>query len=51
MNIKVVKVLGVVTSLVGAAATVASNILSEKQQDAKIVEEVAKALANQKGEA
>jgi hypothetical protein len=47
MNGKTVKIIGILASIAGFAATMAGNWASEKQQDAKIAEEVAKALKNQ----
>ena len=46
MNNKVIKIIGIAASVVGAAATLAANWAGEKQQDAKIAEKVAEALAN-----
>ena len=40
------KVVGLLASIVGAAATVVGNIVSDKQTDEKIAEKVAKALAD-----
>lgn len=42
------KVLGLVVSVAGAALSVASGIIGEKQTDAKIQEKVMKALAEAK---
>lgn len=47
MNGKTVKIIGVLASVAGFIATMAGNWANEKQQDAKIAEEVAKALKNQ----
>lgn len=49
MNTKVIKVLGVVASVAGVAATLVSNWVGEKQTDAKITEKVAEALAQANG--
>lgn len=49
MNNKAIKVIGIVASVVGAAATLAANWAGEKQQDAKIAEKVSEALANSLG--
>jgi hypothetical protein len=46
MNIKIVKAIGLVSSLVCVVATLASNWANEKQTDAKIAEKVAEAVAN-----
>lgn len=48
MNIggKMVKVIGIAATAVGVLATLASNWAGEKQQDAKIAEKVAEAVAN-----
>lgn len=45
MNNKVIKIVGVAASVIGAAATLASNWANEKQTDGKIAEKVAEALA------
>lgn len=45
MDGKVIKIIGVAASVIGAAATLASNWASEKQTDGKIAEKVAEALA------
>ena len=45
MNGKMIKVIGVAASIIGAAATVAGNWASEKNADAKIGEKVAEAVA------
>jgi hypothetical protein len=45
MNGTVIKVIGVVSAVVGAVATLAGNWAGEKQQDAKIAEKVAEAMA------
>ena len=45
MNGTVIKVIGIVSAVVGAAATLVGNWAGEKQQDAKIAEKVAEALA------
>lgn len=51
MNTKVIKVIGVVAAVGGAALSLLGGWASEKQQDAKIAEKVAEALANaEKGE-
>lgn len=41
-----IKVVGIAASIVGVVATLAGNWASEKQQEAKIAEKVAEALAN-----
>lgn len=46
MNGKVIKVIGIAASVVGAVATLVGNWAGEKQQDAKIAEKVAEAIAN-----
>lgn len=46
MSTNGIKVIGVVATVVGAAATLVSNWVGEKQQDAKIAEKVAEAVAN-----
>ena len=48
MKINVVKVLGVVASVGGAALTLLGNWAGEKQQDAKIAEKVAEAISKSK---
>ena len=45
MDNKWVKVIGIVASVVGVAATLVGNWAGEKQTDAKIAEKVAEALA------
>ena len=45
MNGKAIKIIGIAASVVGAVATLAGNWAGEKQQDAKIAEKVAEALA------
>lgn len=45
MNIKAVKIIGMVATVGGAVANVVANIVSKKEQDAKITEEVSKAVA------
>lgn len=45
MNIKLVKVVGIAAAAVGAVATLIGNWAGDKQQDAKIAEKVAEALA------
>ena len=45
MNGKAIKIIGIATSVVGAVATLVGNWAGEKQQDAKIAEKVAEALA------
>ena len=51
MNNKWIKVIGIGASVVGAVATLIGNWAGEKQQDAKIAEKVAEAIANStKGE-
>ena len=49
MKINVIKVVGVVASVAGVAATLVSNWVGEKQQDAKIAEKVSEALAQANG--
>ena len=49
MNNKVIKGLGVGAAIFGALATVVSNWVSEKQQDAKIAEKVAEAISKSTG--
>lgn len=52
MNIKVIKIIGIVASVGGAALSLLANWAGEKQQDAKIAEKVAEAITNAtKGEA
>ena len=46
-NKKVIKVLGVVATVVGMGATLLSNYVGEKNLDDKITEKVTKALADQ----
>ena len=48
MKINVVKVLGVVASVGGAALTLLGNWAGEKQQEAKIAEKVAEAVSKSK---
>lgn len=51
VNGKAIKIIGIAASVVGVLATLAGNWAGEKQQDAKIADKVAKALADQtKGE-
>lgn len=50
MNVKAVKLIGIAASVVGAVAALAGNWAGEKQQDAKIAEKVAEALAKSNGE-
>lgn len=47
MNGKTVKLIGIVASVLGMAATFVGNWANEQQQDAKIAEKVAEALKNQ----
>lgn len=51
MDSKTIKIISIATSIVGVVTTLASNWIGEKQQDAKIAEKVAEALAkaNEKG--
>lgn len=49
MNSKAIKILGVVASVGGAALAVLGNWAGEKQQEAKIAEKVAEAVANVAG--
>lgn len=46
MDTKIVKIIGFVATVVGMAATLASNWANEKQTDAKIAEKVTEAIAN-----
>lgn len=45
MNMKVIKVIGIAAAVLGAGLSLVGNWASQKQQDAKIAEEVAKAVA------
>lgn len=45
MNIKVIKIIGIAAAVLGAGLTLVGNWASEKQQDAKIAEKVAEAVA------
>lgn len=45
MNGKMVKVIGLAATAVGVVATLVGNWAGEKQQDSKIAEKVAEALA------
>ena len=45
MNKTAIKLVGIGATIVGAAATLVSSWAGEKQQDAKIAEKVAEALA------
>lgn len=45
LNGKVIKGIGIAASVVGAVVTVVGNWAGEKQQDMKIAEKVAEALA------
>ena len=45
-NLKVIKIVGLGASLLGAAASLVASWAGEKQQDAKIAEKVAEAVAN-----
>lgn len=45
MVINVIKVVGVAATVIGAAATVAGNWASKKETDAKIAEQVTKAVS------
>lgn len=45
MNIKVIKIIGMVASVAGAAASLVASWAGEKQQEAKIAEKVAEAMA------
>lgn len=45
MDGKVVKIIGVVAAVAGAGLSLVGNWASEKQQDAKIAEKVAEAVA------
>jgi hypothetical protein len=44
LSLGAIKIIGAVASLVGVGATLAGNWAGSKQQEAKIAEEVAKAL-------
>lgn len=44
MNIKLIKVIGVAASVIGAVASVAGNLATEKMTEVKIAEKVAEAL-------
>lgn len=51
VNGKAIKIIGIAATALGVLATLAGNWAGEKQQDAKIADKVAKALADQtKGE-
>ena len=43
---KLIKVLGIVASVIGAGASIATEFVNEKKMDDKIAEKVAEALAN-----
>ena len=45
MNIKVIKLIGIGATLLGAGASLVASWASEKQQDATISEKVAKAVS------
>lgn len=52
MNGKAIKIIGIVASVAGAAASIIGGWASEQQQDAKIAEKVAEAVSKaNKGEA
>ena len=44
MSIKVIKIIGIGATLLGAGASIVASWASEKQQDATIAEKVAKAI-------
>lgn len=46
MNAKTIKIIGIVASVAGAAASVLGTWAGEKQQEVKIAEKVAEAMAN-----
>ena len=46
MNTKTIKIIGMIASIGGAAASVIASWAGEKQQEAKIAEKVAEAIAN-----
>lgn len=45
MNNKLIKIIGVGATLVGAAASVVGSLATKKETDAKIAEQVAQAVA------
>lgn len=45
MSIKTIKVIGIAVAVLGAGLSLVGNWASEKQQDAKIAEKVAEAVA------
>ena len=49
MNTKAVKIIGIVATVGGAVANVVASAVSKKEQDAKIAEEVSKAVAEALG--
>ena len=49
MNINVIKVIGVVSSIASVGATLASNWVGKKEQDAKIAEAVSKEVSKALG--
>lgn len=49
MNNKLIKGIGIGATLLGVVASLASNWVGEKQQDAKIAEKVAEAISNSAG--
>lgn len=49
MNNKTVKILGVGLTIVGAVVNVAASFIGEKQQELKITEKVAEAIAKTNG--
>lgn len=50
MDNKKVKIIGIVATVAGAAVSLVANWAGEKQQDAKIAEKVAEAIAKAKEE-
>ena len=46
MNAKTIKIIGIVASVAGAAASALGAWAGEKQQEVKIAEKVAEAMAN-----
>lgn len=49
MNAKTIKVIGLIASVGGAALSMVANWAGEKQQEAKIAEKVAEAMASKQG--
>ena len=50
MKVNMIKVAGVAATVVGTASTLIGSWANDKQQDAKIAEKVAEAIAKTKGE-